>query len=226
MSYVDSQKLQRCYDAWRAVVAAKQGDLNQSISFRSGVADAEEGYKYTILEKGKQILGQFDWSAPGLIGSSKIAQMVLDLLGICTSPGVQQNLVDYRDVMYFADQAYSKRLENIEKGLYLLFADGNDRDAFNILSQNLNMKYALISYFFFLKDSSKYQVVRPKNFAERFPMMGADPRCAMNCSWENYQRYVGVLEEVRCFLGERQTEDVTLTDAHSFVWMFWMLSNR
>ena len=108
----------------------------------------------------------------------------------------------------------------------LLFVDDDDKAAFNLLSHALNKKYALISYFFFLKDSSKYQVVRPNNFAERFPMIGANGKYAITCSWENYQEYNAVLQEVCCFLHEAHNEDVTLTDVHSFVWMLWMLSSK
>ena len=87
----------------------------------------------------------------------------------------------------------------------------------------MTKKYALISYFFFLKNSDEYQVVRPNNFAERFPLLGADPKYALNCSWDNYHRYMDVLSEVKKFL-EQHHIDITLTDAHSFVWMLWMLN--
>ena len=223
MSYISLEKLQRSYNAWYAAVEEKQG--NGAVSFHDGIAWKEEGYKYKILQLGKDILDQFDWSVPKLVGSGKIAQLAMELLGICPSPGFQQNLVDYRDIMYFADQAYSQKLKDIEKALKLLFVDDNDKDAFNLLSHALSKKYALISYFFFLKDSSKYQVVRPNNFAERFPMIGANGKCAINCSWDNYQEYMDVLTEVKQFLAERHAE-ITLTDAHSFVWMLWMLSSK
>ena len=223
MSYVNLEKLQRSYAAWYAAVEEKQGC--GPVSFQDGLVHKEEGYKYRILQMGKAILDKFDWSAANLVGSGKIAQLAMELLGVCPSPGVQQNLVDYRDIMYLADQAYSQKLKDIEHGLYLLYAEGDEKDAFNILSHVLNKKYALISYFFFLKDSSKYQVVRPNNFAERFPMIGANGKCAINCSWDNYQEYMGVLTEVRQFLAERHAE-ITLTDAHSFVWMLWMLSSN
>lgn len=216
--------MQRCYDVWKSVVVEKQGGT--PVSFCDGVVYAEEGYKYTILKMGKEILNKFDWSDPQMVGSGEIAQMALELLGICPSPGFQQNLVDYRDIMYFADQAYSQKLKDIEKSFKLLFVDDNEKDAFNLLAHALNKKYALISYFFFLKDSSKYQVVRPNNFAERFPMIGANGKYAITCSWENYQEYNAVLQEVCCFLHEAHNEDVTLTDVHSFVWMLWMLSSK
>ena len=224
MDNINLEKLTQSYNAWFSAVSQKQD--NMPVSFHDGIVWKEEGYKYTIINMGKEILDKFDWSAPKLIGSGKVAQMALELLGICPSPGFQQNLVDYRDIMYFADQAYSQRLKAIEDALKLLYVDGNDKEAFNLLAHALNKKYALISYFFFLKDSSHYQVVRPNNFAERFPMIGANGKCAINCSWENYQEYNSVLQDVRSFLVESHGEEITLTDAHSFVWMMWMLTNK
>ena len=223
--FVSPEKLEKCYDAWKAIMAKRQADPNEPLSFHSGVVFEEEGYKFDIIKQGKEIVGRFDWSAPRIIGSGKIVQMALELLAIRPNHGDQQNLVDYRDIMYLADQAYSNKLKNIEKALYLLYADGNEKDAFNLLAHTLTKKYALISYFFFLKNSDVYQVVRPNNFAERFPLFGADHKYALNCSWDNYHRYMGVLNDVKKYL-EKRHSGITLTDAHSFVWMLWMLSNK
>lgn len=222
MSHINLEKLERSYNAWYAAVAEKQG--NGLVSFHDGIVWKEEGYKYRILEMASDILKTFNWSTNN--DSKKITEMALSLLWISPTPGMVQNLVDYRDVLYFADQAEAKRhKDDIAKALRLLYVEGNDKDAFNLLAHALNKKYALISYFFFLKNSDKYQVVRPNNFAERFPMIGANGKCAINCSWDNYQEYMGVLTEVRQFLAERHAE-ITLTDAHSFVWMLWMLSSN
>ena len=221
--FVSPEKLEKCYHAWKAIMAKRQSDPSEPLSFHSGVVFEEEGYKYDIIKQGKEILGRFDWSASQLVGSGKIVQLALELLAIRPNHGDQQNLVDYRDIMYLADQAYSNKLKDIEKALYLLYAEGNEKDAFNLLAHTLTKKYALISYFFFLKNSDEYQVVRPNNFAERFPLLGADSRCALNCSWDNYRRYMSVLCDVKKFLEQHHT-DITLTDAHSFVWMLWMLN--
>lgn len=219
---VNYKILEKRYEAWKQIIQSKQEEPKEPISFSKGIVFAEEGYKYSIIAQGQEILNKFNWAEAD---DGKVVQMALELLGIRSDLGLQQNLVDYRDIMYLADQAYSAKLKDIVKGLHLLYVDGNDKDAFNLLAHALNKKYALISYFFFLKDSNKYQVVRPNNFAERFSMLGADPKCALNCSWDNYQKYMGALIEVKIFLEERHT-DITLTDAHSYVWMLWMLSSK
>ena len=220
--FVSLEKLEKCYHAWKSIMAKRQSDPNEPLSFHNGVIFEEEGYKYKIIEMGGTILKEFDW-ANDHDRERKIVDMAWALLNICPTPGIPQNLVDYRDVLYFVDQTNSKKRKDIVKALYLLYAEGNDKDAFNLLSHALNKKYALISYFFFLKNSDEHQVVRPNNFAERFPLLGADSRCALNCSWENYRRYIDVLSNVKKFLELHHT-GITLTDAHSFVWMLWMLN--
>ena len=226
MSNVNILKLQDCFNSLWKIIAERQAVNPDMISFKSGVIFDEEGYKYDILRRAEKIIHSTPWEEPGIIGSGKIASMALELLAIRPNDGDQQNLVDYRDIMFFADQTFSAYSKDIEKALYSLYVKNEDKEAFNMLSRALNKKYALISYFFFLKDSKHYQVVRPKNFAERFPMIGAHPQCTLNCSWENYQKYLSVLQEVYNFLTQKLNEDITLTDAHSFVWMLWMLSSR
>lgn len=218
-------KLEKCYDTWENIIKKKLDDPNESISFHGGVVYNEEGYKYAIIEKGNEIWKKIDRMEPQLIGTGKIREIAMVLLAIEVQKGVIQNLVDYRDISYFIEKSSTKNCKDIEKALYLLYAKGDDKAAFSMLSQVLKKKYALISYFFFLKDSSKYQVVRPNNFAERFSLIGADSKYALECSWENYQKYMEVLKEVQVFLKEKKYDNVTLTDAHSFVWMLWMLTN-
>lgn len=226
MSNVNILKLQNCFKSLWQIIAERQSVTPDMVSFKSGEIYTEEGYKYDILNRAAKIIEATPWEESGIIGSGKISSMALELLAIRPNDGDQQNLVDYRDIMFFADQTFSASAKDIEKALYILYVKNEDKEAFNMLSRALNKKYALISYFFFLKDSSKYQVVRPKNFAERFPMIGAHPQCTLNCSWDNYQKYISVLHEVYDFLTQNLNEDITLTDAHSFVWMLWMLSNR
>ena len=61
---------------------------------------------------------------------------------------------------------------------------------------------------------------------ERFAYIDAPAKSAAVCSWENYTTYNAVLSEVRSFLLSCLDEDVTLTDAHSFLWMFWLFNEH
>lgn len=220
MAYTNPEALEKCFDTLWPILAEKQKGNQEELSFQSGVIWKEEGYKYEIIEKGKNLIENFPKEQPEGFGD-----LALKLLWISTDDCPVQNLVDYHDNIFFQDQLDSAHKTEIEKALYLLYAENKDEEAFRLLKNALGNKYALISYFFFLKNSERYQVVRPNNMAERLPLIGAKKQCVLQCSWENYQVYLAVLEEVRTFLNNRLTEDVTLTDAQSFVWMFHMLKN-
>lgn len=220
MAYTNQEALNECFETLWPILADRQKGTQEEISFQSGIIWEEEGYKYTIIRKGKDLIKSCPKEKPDGFGD-----LALTLLWISTDDREVQNLVDIHDIYYFSDQMRSKHKAEIEKALYLLYAREQDEEAFHLLHHALGNKYALISYFFFLKDSGKYQVVRPNNMAERLPLIGAKKQCVVQCSWENYQVYLAVLKEVRTFLENQLTEKITLTDAHSFVWMFHMLKN-
>lgn len=223
--HINVQKLARCYAEWHSIICQKQSGEGNVVSLKSGFSFSQEGYKYHILEQAAQIIDKIDWSDPNIIGSGKLIRMAMDLLGVRGFDNAQQNLVDYHDIVYFADQAFSTKCKDIEKALYLLYAENKYMEAFNLLSHLLKQKYALITYFFFLKDSNNFQVVRPKNHAVRFAMIDAPVHSATNCTWENYQLYLAVLCEVKNYLATQTSDKLTLTDTHSFIWMFWMLKS-
>jgi hypothetical protein len=57
-------------------------------------------------------------------------------------------------------------------------------------------------------------------FDKTFEALELDVRTAWKCSWANYQRYLGALNEIRVALSEMPgLSDVRLLDAHSFCWM-------
>ena len=225
MSYVNHKKLQNCFDSLWMLIADRQAGSHEEITFRKGFLDDEEGYKHRLLTKAECILRAFQWDSPQIIGSGKIITLALDLLGICPSEnGKVQNLVDYRDVDVFIKLS-PKKQDEVERLLFHLFNSDQDDLVFKALVQVLGGKYALISYFFFLKDSAKYQVVRPDNFAERLSLIDAPINCVKKCSWENYEIYNAILKEVQSFLSDCLNDEVTLTDAHSFIWMFWLFKD-
>lgn len=221
--YLSISKLTRCYDEWRLHIAKMQPESPDIISFKSGAPFNQEGYKYVIVERAATLIKNFDWNVPDLIGSGKLHSLAVELLAIRTTSNDVQNLVDYRDIMEFTLLDNRSKLKDIETALYLLYAKDQDMEAFMLFSHVLKKKYALISYFFFLKKSSKYQVVRPDNAAKRFALIDSPVKCTQTCTWENYLLFNSVLTEVQSFLSDQMNENISLTDAHSFVWMFWML---
>ena len=223
MSLVNFQKLQNRFDMLWSIIAEKQAGTCQEISFRKGWIHSQEGYKYKILAQSQEILRS---AIAASSTDSEYSSIGAKLLAIQPHlDGKIQNLVDYRDIEFFYSQVCKKPCE-IGRLLHTLFTEDKDAEIFKALANILKNKYALISYFFFLKDSSKDRVVRPNNFMERFAYIDAPAKSAAVCSWENYTTYNAVLSEVRSFLLSCLDEDVTLTDAHSFLWMFWLFNEH
>ena len=220
---VNINLLNKCFDLLHAKILEEQSDTGlKTVSFIEGIPFAEEGYKYDVWNEAHAIIEAVPWDSPDLIGSGIIKKAVLDALRVQPVPGWTQNLVDWNDILYFDDL---KRTKDLEKGLYELYHNGNDEVAFKSIMAVVKNKFALISYLFFIKDKDRYAVVRPNNFAWRFQAIGVKKPCTTPCSWNNYVTFMSVLQEVREFLADKMG-DVSLLDAHSFVWMMWKIKDE
>lgn len=92
-------------------------------------------------------------------------------------------------------------------------------EAFPPLLELIGKRYDLIAYLCYLKDCSRFVPIATKSFDKAFTLLGVDLKTSWQCSWENYQAYLGVLCEVRDALRNECYDDVRLIDAHSFCWM-------
>ena len=204
---------------------AQEQKTDGAISFDNGIIEIQEGYKKEVFREGNQTMAALPWEDNGIVGSGQIFQAGYRALSI--KPRGEdsiQNLVDWRDVNYYKELNESKKAST-EKALKLLFDGSNDEEAFNALLGALGNKYALISFFFFLKDSNTYAVMRPDNMRWRLEMIGAQTSCTNGATWAHYQEYCRILKGIQMFLDERISDQITLLDAHSFLWMLWMLKD-
>ena len=196
--------------------------LGTSVYFHKGFVEIHEGYKYQLASKGQKILNFANWDI-SQIGSGNIVASVKSAMRM-TVGDKPHNLVDYRDKDRFDDYVDADVI-GAEKLFYELYCGKDDGLAFNQAIDFLGGRYPVISFLFYLKDPSKYIPVRPNNFLEKFIALGLDTDCLRDCLWENYKELISVLEEIQLFLiDEFKYEDINLLDAHSFVWMSWMLS--
>jgi hypothetical protein len=92
-------------------------------------------------------------------------------------------------------------------------------DAFDGLVEQAGKRYDFVAYLFFLKDWTRYLPISPSNFDRAFAMLGLELKTSLQCSWENYQAYLGALRQVRDALRGEGLDDVRLIDAHSFCYM-------
>lgn len=81
-------------------------------------------------------------------------------------------------------------------------------------------KYPLLAYLFFLHDPDRFSPIQPTTYDRAFRNLGIPLVTVRNCSWSNYRRFNGVLEQVRSLLAsEAGLPLAKLIDAHSFLWI-------
>lgn len=107
----------------------------------------------------------------------------------------------------------------IEKGLFNLYRSKDDEESFSKMISIFGKTYPLIAYLFFLKDRSRYLPLAPKYFDRAFEYLGVEFKTSRRCSWQNYTTYVALIAELKSMLADSLSVEVSLLDAHSFVWM-------
>jgi hypothetical protein len=203
-------------------------DEKPFISFAgSDYLDKEENYKGWLNLKARNLLNSKDWRR-SQIGSGKIIDRVIAAIEV-EDENYPNNLLVH-DLRYGEKGRNHQSLYDAKKQpalcrqyetlLYNFFhKEIDDRAAFREFIAVAGRKYAYLAYLYFLKDRSLYLPIAPRTFDKAFDMLGIDFSTEGQCAWENYQTYNGLITEIRDFLAEQLPTEVTLLDAHSFLWI-------
>lgn len=195
--------------------------LPASVYFDKGIVEEQEGYKKELALKAQRILDISTWNK-SQIGSGNISTAVKSVMRIQYG-NKPHNLVDYRDKDNFDEIVDADRIGS-ETLFYEIYCGKDEGAAFQHAVDFFGEKYPIISFLFFIKDYSKFVPLRPNIFMDKFSAIGIDTDCLKKCSWESYKECISILEEVQLFLmDELNDNSITLLDAHSFVWMSWIL---
>jgi len=219
--HIDPVLFQRHFDAFRAFVKEKSGI--PFVSFASNpYTEREEGYKYEIYTAGRAKLGLEAWK-PSDLGSGRIAKAAIAAIELPKS-----NLVPWQGRFgkearphhpLFEAEGKKDEPRKIEQCLFALYREEQDEKSFAGLIDVFGRTYPLLAYLLFLKDRSRYLPIAPTFFDRAFAHLGADFRTSQRCSWENYTSFLALIGEARTMLAECLPAEVSLLDAHSFVWM-------
>lgn len=197
------------------------------ISFKSGFLQETEGYKLDVWTQSQGILQKDIWNKETL-WKYDILRRVVSCMNLKMDSGKQQNLLDWRDIEYFKEKI-SEHPQRAESLIYQIYCTSDDKRSFHEAIALFGNRYPLLSFLFFLKANPsrnipRYLPVRPDKMSSRFEHLGIVTDCfPRNFTWEHYQEYLCILQEVQHRLNERFASDVTLLDAHSFVWSMWIL---
>ncbi|MDA3934213.1 MAG: hypothetical protein PF630_07815 [Gammaproteobacteria bacterium] len=222
---IDPYLFEQQYAAFRKYVYEKSGMPFGSFKHNHYTRD-EEGYKYSIHLKGTDALAFQAWKKSD-IGTGDIVDATISAIEFD-----ENNLVQWQARFGEAARPHhplheakntGTKIKEIETSLWELFHEDKDAQSFENIVTIFGKKYPIVAYLFFLKDSSRYLPIAPTYFDRSFGYLGVEFKTAYKCSWENYIGFISVISGVKALLSEVISSEVTLLDAHSFV---WMLSNQ
>jgi hypothetical protein len=179
--------------------------------------EEQEGYKDDIYEKARNALGFWEWKKED-VGTGKIFQNVVSAIKLRNN---ENNLVHWMLTEKFGDKRKEVEINRYEESLFNFFLGlKTDEESFNDFIKYFGENYPLVAYFFFIKDKAQYMPISPTHFDTAFNKLGVQGfKSSHQCSWDNYREYNDLLSQVRDLLSSKGIKDVSLLNAHSFVWM-------
>ena len=194
---------------FRSLIEEKTGKKLRSFEENS-YFKSQEGYKENIYRREKELRETANWTKAD-VGTGRIAAHMIRAVQKC------ENLVASHQIVHFQNVVKKKTTE-AESVLYNIYCTEDASLSFGDAVRLFGAKYDLISYLFFLKDSTRFLPIRPTFFDKIFSMLGIDFSTAYKCSWENYLTFTQIVSQVRSFMEEYYAFYVSLLDAHSFLW--------
>ena len=201
-----------CFEAY-----IKSNQKSEIISFKDGFIKREEGYKEEVFYNAQSALELSSWSE-SVIGKGDISR--------CVKKAVSRlgNLVNHNQIIHFKNIVDAK-LELSEQAIYKLYCGNDDAAAFEKIVELFGARYDLVAGLFFMKDMNKYLPARSSEFDKRFKLLGIHFYMSNKCSWDNYNRYLKIVDKIRIELQKHYKTEFDLIDAHTFLWMILHADN-
>lgn len=228
MTTFNEDRFDECLNQLMETVIRKQAEKDYgttAVSFTEGFIEAEEGYKRIIYAESQNIMNIESWT-PEMIGSGEIKNRIIAVMKQkMPDTNEQQNLLDWREIED-VEVYFNTHLHESEKLLYGFYKnDFEDQLVFESLEELWGKRLPIIAFLFFIKDDKKYMPLRPSHFKNRFERIGITTDNTLSCSWDNYQDFLDIIKEVQDRLTEKLNDDIELIDAHSFIWMMWLIDD-
>ncbi|WP_441000767.1 HNH endonuclease [Fodinibius sp. SL11] len=182
----------------------------------------QEFYKYEVYNKGRKNLTFNSWEKSD-IGTGRIGRAIISAIEFESNnlfnwhPRYGEPNLAHYDLKKAVEK--SEALPKYESVFYELYLTGNTERSFEKLIELFGKRYPFLAYLLFLKDRSRFMPIAPSYFDEGFEMLGVNFKTSHQCSWENYQIYNSLLDQLKVLLEQKIESDVSLLDAHSFMWI-------
>ncbi len=223
MTKIDGQLFDELFIEFKSLV-----ETNSKTPFASFLDNVylqeQEGYKDEIYKKARTALSFSNWKTDD-IGTGKIFASVISAIKF---DGNKNNLVNWRLMDRFEEKGKTEDLKKYEESIYNFYFDiTSDEESLNDFVIHFGKNYPLIAYLFFIKNFDKYMPINPSYFDISFEKLGIVGFKTRNrCSWKNYTKYNELLSQVKDLLIQKGIKDISLLDAHSFVWMICKIEKK
>lgn len=201
------------------------------VSFQEGLAQYWEGYKEPNRQRALAALDSDSWQKSH-IGNGRILKHVIAAIEIprISDSEPANNLVTWHAGYGHQSRSHYRLLDaleepalkrSVDQWAFAFYRENEDPgDAFERLREIVGARYDLLAYLMFLRDSQRFMPIKVQTFDAAFDALGIGLRMSGNCSWQNYQQYLGALEDIRFELAKMPgLTSVGLLDAHSFCWL-------
>lgn len=183
----------------------------------SSLIGREEDFKYECALKGREVLQVKKWEK-SWIGTGKIAALATKAIDTAGNLVYPNQKFDFKNRL---NPNHANFKPNAEQVLYELYCGDDPEHAFPQAVKTFGAKYDTIAYLFFMKDYERFLPICPGHFDSVFKSMGISFTTSYHCSWENYNDFIAIIDEVKELMNlilPIQGEKVRLIDAHSFLW--------
>ncbi len=214
MGLVDYERLLAAMKWFMEFVTSNQNDSD--IAFNNGWLKETEGYKYEIYANAHKALAYDKWTRE-MIGTGKILDCVMSGYNQKSNKKFN-NIVQFQSITEFKSKAV-KEIKKSEDILYRLYTNDDPAKAFDDACVFWGKRFPELSYLLFMKDRDKYLPVKTRHHKKCFSILNIDSEFLGNCSWKNYNMFIQIHEEIRRQLEEYLGMEISLLDAHSFVWV-------
>lgn len=203
---INKSYLQQYADAFVLFEIATHGvDPRETVEGTSLRIKEDEGYKYLLYDECRAQLRK----------GEPYVDKILSFL----PPTYGKNNLVYRMKRGELTQSLDDAgFEMLELALEYLYESDDDEVAFSQVAAVAGGQFDLLGFLFFLKNRNEYLPIRPQVFDSIFNLLGFNSDLAGHCTWEKYQQFNEWIKEVRAFLVLHVNAEMTLLDAHSFLW--------
>ena len=216
----DAAKISEQLSRFTAYIHSKDGHTG-FISFRdsTGFLGREEDYKSRVAEEARKELRFKEWKE-SWIGTGKIASCAAKAISKSSNLVNSNQQIDFKNRL---NPTHPKFCSNAERVLFDIYCNSvcEESVAFSNAIKAFGAKYDTIAFLFFIKDDTRFLPISTGHFDTGFKLLNINYTTSFHCSWDNYQGFIRIIQEIRSFMEDMLPLQGTprLIDAHSFVWV-------